>query len=66
MDGKFSSNHRWNKYFFASGQWEFHPTKVAEGLRVPWKTCAPVANGSKEPWLIEEELKRVNDVLTWA
>jgi hypothetical protein len=67
MDGKFSSNHKWkNKYFVAIGQWEFHPTEATKGLRVPWETCASAANASKEPRLTKKELKRVNDILTWA
>jgi hypothetical protein len=67
MDGKFSSNHGWkNKYFFATSQWESHPIEAAEGSRVPQETCAPATNASKEPQLTEGELKRVNDVLTWA
>ena len=64
MDGKFSNNHRWkNKYFFATCQWEFYPTEIVEGLRVPRETCAPAVNASKEPRLSKKELKRVNDVL---
>lgn len=67
MDGKFSSNHGWkSKYFFAIGQWEFHPTEAVEGPRVPRETCASVVNASKEPWLIEGELLRINNILNWA
>ena len=48
MDGKFSSNHKWkNKYFFTTGQWEFHPTDATEGPRVPRETFAPVVNALK-------------------
>jgi hypothetical protein len=65
MDGKFSSNHRWkNKFFFDTGQCEFHSTKAAEGPRVPQETYASTANASKEQRLIEKELKRVKNILT--
>ena len=67
MDGKFSSHHRWkNKYFFVIGQWEFHHTETVKGPRVPQETSASAANASKEPQNLKKELKRVNDVLTWA
>jgi hypothetical protein len=67
MDDKHSSNQGWkNKYFFATGKWEFHPTKVVEGLRVPRVTWTPSTSASKEPILLEEEMSHVNKLLVWA
>jgi hypothetical protein len=57
MDNKYFSNQGWkNKYFFATGQWEFHPTEVAKGPRVPQETCTPSTSASKEPILSKEEM----------
>jgi hypothetical protein len=67
MDDKYSSNRGWkNKYFFATGQWEFHPIDVVEGLRVPLETCTPSTSASKEPILSEEKMSHVNKLLVWA
>jgi hypothetical protein len=35
----YSNNKRWkNKFFFALGDWEFAPSEVTEGPRVPQET----------------------------
>jgi hypothetical protein len=36
MEVKFSNNKWWkNRFFFAMGQWEFAPSKIVEGPKVP-------------------------------
>jgi hypothetical protein len=67
MDKKYSSNRGWkNKYFFTIGQWEFHHTEKAEGLRVPRETGFPFANAFKELILLEVEMSHVSALLGWA
>jgi hypothetical protein len=67
MDGKYSNNPGWKeKYFFATGQWEFFPLEAVAGPRVPCETCFPSDHASKIPRLTEAELARVNKILAWA
>ena len=67
MEPKYSSNRGWkNRYSFASGQWEFAPSKKAQGPRVPRETNLLSEKGHHAPRLTSDEISQVNDVLDWA
>jgi hypothetical protein len=59
LETKYSSNRGWkNKYFFASGQWEFAPMEQSTKIRVPWEVNALSEKGGQEPHLTPNELAR--------
>jgi hypothetical protein len=67
LEPKYSSNKGWkNKFFFASGQWEFAPSKQAREHRVPRETNALSQRGQQEPILTLGVLAQVNKVLKWV
>lgn len=54
-------------FFFARGDWEFVPSEVIEGPRVPWETSIPLADAQKDPPLLsEEEVDRINTILAFT
>jgi hypothetical protein len=67
LETKYSSNKGWkNKYFFASGQWEFASTEQATEIKVPREVNSLFDKGGQEPHLTPSELARVNEVQQWA
>jgi hypothetical protein len=43
----YSSNMKWKEnFFFASGDWEFSPTKAIHASSVPWETNIPTTEGT--------------------
>jgi hypothetical protein len=64
---KYSSNQWWkNKFFFASGQWEFALGERAQEPRVPREVNMLFERGHRAPTLTPSELARVNKVLKWT
>lgn len=54
-------------FFFAKGGWEFAPSEVVEGLRIPLETSIPLVDVMKyAPQLSEEEVDWINTILAYA
>jgi hypothetical protein len=67
LETKYSNNRGWkNKYFFASEQWEFAPTKQATEIRVPREVNMLFEKGGQEPHLTPNELAQANEVHQWS